>query len=159
MTDEERLIEKLQHIEALHAGAATPGERDAAAHARDRIRERLKALQQTERPLEYTFTMRDHWSRMLFVALLRRYQIKPYRYPRQRYTTVMARVPKQFVDETLWPEFKELNQTLSRYLSEVTNRVIAQGIETDSSEVEIRSQPIALGAGTGPGAPSEFELE
>ena len=38
MTDEQRLIEKLQRIEALFAGAATPGERDAAAQARDRIR-------------------------------------------------------------------------------------------------------------------------
>jgi hypothetical protein len=36
MTDEQRLIEKLQRIEALFAGAATPGEREAAAQARNR---------------------------------------------------------------------------------------------------------------------------
>ena len=44
-SDEQRLIEKLQRIEALFAGAATPGERDAAAQARDRIRARLTEQQ------------------------------------------------------------------------------------------------------------------
>ena len=33
--DEQNLIEKLRRIEALHAGATTPGERIAAANARD----------------------------------------------------------------------------------------------------------------------------
>ena len=42
--DERKLIEKLRRIEALYAGAATSGERVAAANARDRIRERLRIL-------------------------------------------------------------------------------------------------------------------
>src|SRR5438093_2323655 len=46
----QRLIEKLQRIEALFAGAATPGEREAAAQARDRIRSRLREQQQTDPP-------------------------------------------------------------------------------------------------------------
>ena len=33
MLDQKALIEKLRRIEALHAGATTPGERDAAANA------------------------------------------------------------------------------------------------------------------------------
>ncbi len=44
--------------------------------------------------------MGDMWSRKVFVALLRRYGIRPYRYKRQRYTTVMAKVSKKFVDRT-----------------------------------------------------------
>ncbi|MCX6929217.1 MAG: hypothetical protein NT154_39265, partial [Verrucomicrobia bacterium] len=91
MTDEQRLIEKLQRIEALYAGAATPGERDAAAQARDRIRGRLHEQQQTDPPVEFSFKLRDHWSHKLLTALLRRYQIRPYRYRGQRYTTIMAR--------------------------------------------------------------------
>ncbi len=144
MTDEQRLIEKLQRIEALFAGAATPGEREAAAQARERIRTRLREQQQTDPPIEYTFTLRDRWSNRLLIALMRRYQVRPYRYPRQRYTTVMARVPKRFVDEILWPEFQQLNQTLSDYLAEVTARVIAESIEADASEVEIRPATAAL---------------
>src|SRR5207245_1826163 len=115
MTEEERLIEKLRLIEALYAGAATPGEREAAANARDRIRARLRQQQHTEPALEYRFTLNDEWSRRLFIALLRRYQLRPFRYPRQRHNTVMVRVPKRFVDETLWPEFQEINTTLTAF--------------------------------------------
>ena len=75
------------------------------------------------------------------VALLRRYNIRPYRYPRQRYTTVMARVPKSFVDETLWPAFEELSKTLQTYLNDITDRVIAEGISSDQSEAEVVEQP------------------
>ncbi len=146
MTDEDKLIERLKRVEALHAGAATPGERDAAACARQRILDRLKEFNRTEPPIEYSFKMTDAWSRKLFVALLRRYDIRPYRYPRQRYTTVMARVPRSFVDETLWPEFVELNKSLKQFLSDITDRVIREGINGDASEPEIRPEPAALSA-------------
>jgi hypothetical protein len=144
MTDEQKLIEKLRLIEALHSGGATEGERQAAGLARERILARLRVQQQTEIAVEYTFTMRDTWSRKLLVALLRRYDIRPYRYARQRYTTVMARVPKKFVDEVLWPEFQECNKTLNRFLDEVTERVISASITSDKSDVDVVSQPTAL---------------
>ncbi len=147
MTDEQRLIEKLQLIEALFAGAATPGEREAAAQARERIRARLREQQVVDPPLEYTFNLHDRWSHRLMIALLRRYGIRPYRYRRQRHTTIMARVPKRFLDETLWPEYLELSKTLSTFLAEVTDRVISQGIESDNSDVEVRNGPAALAAG------------
>jgi hypothetical protein len=148
MTEEQKLMEKLRLIEALYSGAATPGERDAAASARERIRARLRASQEIDPPIEYSFKLRDRWSHQLLTALLRRYGIKPYRYRGQRYTTIMARVPVRFVNETLWPEFVELNRTLSGFLSEVTNRVIATGIEADTSEPEERAEPAALGGGS-----------
>ena len=143
MIDEQRLIEKLQRIEALFAGAATPGEREAAAQARDRIRSRLREQQQTDPPVEFAFKLRDRWSHKLLIALLRRYQLRPYRYRGQRYTTIMARVPPRFVNEVLWPEFEELNRTLANFLSEVTDRVIAQGIDSDMAEVEVASAQIS----------------
>ena len=120
--NEQKLTEKLKLIEALFAGATTEGEKDAAFNALQRIKDRLKETQKQDPPVEYKFSMADVWSRKLFLALLRRYDIKPYRYYRQRYTTVMAKIPKSFVDETLWPEFEELNKTLKEYLEEITNR-------------------------------------
>jgi hypothetical protein len=142
--DEARLIEKLKLIEALFAGAATEGERDAAERARGRILERLKTCEKVDPPIEYRFTMEDMWNRKVFTALLRRYGIRPYRYTRQRYTTVMARVPKRFVDETLWPEFQELSGTLRRYLADVTDRVVQEVIHQDSSEAEVVDSPRQL---------------
>jgi len=138
--DEQNLIEKLRRIEALYAGATTPGERIAAANARDRIRERLRTLQTRAVNVEYRFTLSDVWSRKLFLGLLRRYDLEPYRYRGQRYTTVMVRVPKSFVEETLWPEFEELNRTLHAHLDEVTERVIREEIYRDSSEAGIKSE-------------------
>jgi hypothetical protein len=108
------------------------------------MRARLARLGVQDPPVEYRFTMADDWSRRLFTALLRRYGIQPYRYRGQRYTTVMARVSKSFVDQTLWPEFEELVKVLRKYLSDVTDRVIREAIYEDSSEAEERSQPAAI---------------
>lgn len=152
MTEEQKLIEKLQRIEALFAGSTTTGEKVAAANALERIRERLEDAQKLAPPVEYKFTLTDMWSKKLFLALLRRYGIEPYRYYRQKHTTVMARVPVSFVNETLWPEFQELNNTLRCYLDEVTNRVITTGIYADSSEAEVREE---LLNGTKAGEPKE----
>lgn len=91
MNEGQRLIEKLQRIEALFADAAAPvGEREAAALARERIRKRLRDQQATDPAVEFAFKLRDRWSHKLLVALLRRYQIRPYRYRGQRYTRVQA---------------------------------------------------------------------
>jgi len=135
--DERELVEKLRRVEALFEGPGTEGEREAAAHALGRLRRRLEDLQQSDPAVEYRFTLADMWSRRLFVALLRRYGIRPYRYSGQRYTTVMAQVPRRFVEETLWPEYTELNSVLCAYLEETTERVIRQGVHEDSSEAEV----------------------
>ena len=82
----QRLIEKLKRVETLFADrAATPGEQAAAGEARERIRQRLAAFALTDPPIEYNFAVRNPWSQKLFIALLRRYEIRPYRYARQRY--------------------------------------------------------------------------
>lgn len=131
-----KLIEKLRLIEALHAGATTDGERAAADNARQRIREKISQYEKPDPPVEYKFTLNNNWSRRLFVALLRRYEIKPYRYYRQRYNTVMAMVSKGFVDKALWPEFVELDKELTRHLDQVAEKIIKEAIYADSSEAE-----------------------
>lgn len=138
--DRNKLFETLRKIEALYAGAATPGERDAAASARERIRARLEGVAQQERSEEFRFTMDNLWSRKIFVALLRRYGIEPYRYSRQRRTTIMARVPRSFVEDTLMPEFLEMNRALSDHLERITDDIISQEISSDTSEArEVQS--------------------
>lgn len=89
-----------------------------------------------------SFSMPDQWSRQLFLGLCRRYGLKPYRYRRQRYTTVMVSVPRSFVDEVLWPEFDQLHQALKSYLNEVTLKVIREEIFADASEATELTQPL-----------------
>ncbi len=138
-SEEDRLVEKLLKIEALFARPATEGERIAAEGARDRIRRRLRELERAERPVEYRFSLPDPWTKALFIALLRRYGLKPFRYPGQRRNTVMVRVTATFVKDTLWPEFQEFHKSLQAHLEAVTARVIAEAISGDSSDVEVRS--------------------
>ncbi len=136
--EEDRLLEKLGKIEALFARAGTAGERAAAANARDRIRERLVQLEKSERAVEHRFSLPDAWSKSLFIALLRRYGITPYRYSGQRRTTVMARVTRTFANEVLWPEYQQLDATLREHLESVTQRIIAQAIHGDGADAEER---------------------
>ncbi len=138
--NERELIEKLQKIEALFAGAATSGERLSAELARERILKRLKEIMPEDPPVEFKFTFPDQWNRRVFLALLRRYDLRPYRYRRQRHTTVMVKVPKKFVDDTLWPEFLELSNQLEEYLEKTTARIISQVLNADSSEAEVMEQ-------------------
>jgi hypothetical protein len=132
--DEAQLREKMRKIEALFAGAGTAGERMAAEAALERLRARLAETQRQDMSVEMQFSLGDQWSRRLFIALCRRYGLKPYRLPRQRLTTVMLRVPRAFVDQVLWPEFQELNAALVHYLNEITLRVIQAAIHDDASE-------------------------
>jgi flavin-binding protein dodecin len=144
--DLKTLFEKMRRIEALHAGATTPGERDAAANAIKRMRERMKTLETEDPPVEYKFALGDSWSRKLFLAIVRRYGLKPYRHRGQRYTTVMVRVSKRFVDRTLWPEFVELDAALREALDRATDDVIAKVFEQQASEAEVRDGPHLIGA-------------
>src|ERR1700733_12090095 len=91
MSIESQLREKLRKIEALFAGAGTAGERLAAEAALERVRGRLTELGRQDPSIEMQFSMPDQWSRHLFLALCRRYGMKPYRYYRQRRNTVMVR--------------------------------------------------------------------
>lgn len=145
-SEEDILIEKLRKIEALYARTDSAGERGAAGEARERILQRLRELERTEKAVEYRFTMVDGWSKSLFVALLQRYNLKPYRYRGQRRTTVMVKVTKSFVDEVLWPEFRQLSDTLDAHLESVTQRIIHEAIHRGDSEVEERpgNEPIGI---------------
>jgi hypothetical protein len=132
--NEQQLREQLRKIAALYEGATTPGERSAAAAAIERVKRAIAAIAQTEQAIEFQFTLPDLWQRRLFSALCRRYGLKPYRYKRQRYTTVVVRAPKTFVDRTLWPEYQQLREALNRYLNQATDQIIREEVYGDAEE-------------------------
>ncbi len=146
--NESELIRKLKLIEALRSQAATPGEKDLAAEAFTRFQERLQQEREGQEELatEHYFTFSSSYQNKLFVALLRRYHLRPYRYARQKYTTVMVKVAKRFSNEVLWPEFLEMSSALATYLDEATERVISQAVHADSSETDVVAEPKELAA-------------
>jgi hypothetical protein len=139
--DELRLKEKLRAIEALFAGATTPGERDAA-RARERITARIADLS-PEPPVVWQFTT-DPWSHRLLLALARRYGLKPFRYPRQRHSTVMLRGPEKVLREVFVPEYQEMVATLRDHLSVVADRIIAEVLGGDHTEAAVVDEPRQL---------------
>jgi hypothetical protein len=70
------------------------------------------------------------------MALCRRYGINPYRYHRQRRTTVMVRAPRRFIEQVLWREFADLNADLQAYLQEVTLKIIREEVHGDTSDAQ-----------------------
>jgi hypothetical protein len=142
--DDKALLEKLRRIEALHAGATTPGERDAAANAIRYIQQRLARAEKESPSVEYKFTLADQWSRKLFLALARRYGLNPFRYSGQRHTTVMLRAPKRFVDDTLWPEYIELSNALRETLERATEQVLKLVFEQETADAEVRDEQRAI---------------
>ena len=134
MTTEAELKEKLRKIEALFAGAATGGERDAAQAARERILAKLRHTERREKAVEMRFTLGDGWNLRLFLALCRRYGLKPYRKHGQRRTTVMLMVVPSFANDILWPEFAQLAEALMEYLNEATERIIREEVFKDTGD-------------------------
>ena len=136
IADDTILRDKLRKIEALFAGAATPGEKAAAGAAAERIRQHLQEAGRREAEEEFQFSLPDPWSRRLFIALCRRYGLKPFRYARQRRQTLVVKGPPSFINRTLWPEYQQLNAALSSYLLEVTEKVIREEVHGETAEAE-----------------------
>jgi hypothetical protein len=145
MTPEQSLREKLRKIEALFAGAATEGEKVAAGAAAERIRDRLGQAASKEKEIEVKFSISDVWSRQLFVALCRRYGLRPFRYRRMHRQTIIIRAPKSFVEQVLWPEFEELSAALTAYLSEITERVIREEVHGETGDADEVDEPRQIG--------------
>lgn len=138
--NESELAERLQRIQALFEGAATEGERAAAAAAEERVAARLEALRQ-EAEVEYRFSLNNPWSRRLLMAVLRRHRLEPFRRHGQRRTTIMARMTRRYFNQVIGPEFTRLDETLQQYLEEVASRVIAQVIHANQAEPEVVECP------------------
>jgi hypothetical protein len=144
MTIEDELRERLRKVEALFFGAATVGERDAAGAAAERLRAKLREASRADPPVEMKFTMPDAWSTRLFIALCRRYGFSPFRYPRQRGTTIMVKAPRRLFEEVVWRQFNDVHADLWAYLDKTTERLIRETIHADAADAETAPEPVAL---------------
>ncbi|MGD0076306.1 MAG: hypothetical protein ABSD31_18510 [Candidatus Binataceae bacterium] len=57
----------------------------------------------------------------------------------------MIKGPKSFIEQTLWPEFQELNAALEAYLSEITEKVIREEVHGETGEAEEVDEPTRIG--------------
>ena len=131
MTDVNDLRGKLRKIEALFAGAVTPGERDAAVATLGRIKSRFADQVRWDPPIGTQFSLADQWSQLLFNALCRRYGLRPYRYKRQKRTTVSGCCHADLAARQFWPcrraDARQLGLTDSRTIPTKSQRPEALG--------------------------------
>ena len=87
-----------------------------------------------EDDIEMQFSMSDFHRKKLFIALARKHGLRPFRYPRQKHTTVMLKGKRSFFDTVLWPQFSALSGDLDFLLQQITNEVIRSVLHEDTSD-------------------------
>ena len=140
----EDIRERLAKLEALFARGATEGERAAAGVALERLQARLDLTSSPrgEPEIELQYTLPDVWAVHLFVALCRKNGVKPYRYPRQRRTTVMVRVRRAAFEQTIAAEFQTLHRELTIYFDEMVNHLITDVMKSDGDDETLEQRQI-----------------
>ena len=129
--EDDALRVRLSKLEALFARAGTIGERDAAGAAIERLQDRIGG---TDAEIELKFSLPDIWSVRLFVAVCRKHDVRPYRYSRQRRTTVMVKASERFFDRVVWPEFSSLQSELELYFEETVDHLITTAMRSDGDD-------------------------
>ncbi len=144
MTRDRDIREKLAKLEQLFARGATPGERAAAGAARDRLQASLnvEAAHDEEPEIELQYSLPDVWSVRIFVALCRKHGVRPYRYPRQRRTTVMVRARQAGFERTVASEFRTLYRELTAYFDETVNHLIADAMKSDGDDETLEQRQL-----------------
>jgi hypothetical protein len=138
--DDDELRARLAKLEALFRRAGTDGERAAAAAAIGRVQERLG--KDTHPAIEMKFSFPDAWAVRLFVAICRKHGVRPYRYPRQRRTTVMVRAPRERFDAEIWREFSGLHAELNVYFAETVDHLIHSAMKSDGDDSGLEAAQI-----------------
>ena len=142
--NQDDIREKLEKLESLFSRGSTPRERAAAGAALERLQSRLDidTPSKDEPVIELQYSLPDVWAVRLFVALCRKHDVKPYRYPRQRRTTVMVRVQQSSFDQTIALEFQTLHRELTSYFNETLNHLIANVMKSDGDDENIEQRQI-----------------
>ena len=132
MGGQDDIRKKLEKLEALFARGATAGERAAAGAALERLNSRLDAGVEPE--VEFQYSLPDAWAVKIFVALCRKHGVHPYRYPRQRRTTIMVKVQKSEFEQTVMAEFNALHSELVAYFKDTVDHLIADAMKSDGDD-------------------------
>ncbi|PCH65634.1 MAG: hypothetical protein COC01_09460 [Bacteroidetes bacterium] len=121
---QDNILEKIRKIEALIKGGATEGERLAAIAAKQRVLEKYSGQTVDQGAVEYKLSTSDPWHKSLLMAICRKYELKPYRYHRQKYTTLMVKVNTEFLDKIIWPEYLRYSELLEDLVGDITEDLI-----------------------------------
>ena len=91
-----------------------------------------------EPEVELQFSLPDAWSVSLFVAVCRKHGVRPYRYRRQRRTSVVISAREWEFNRVVWPEYSRLQTELESYFEDVTDHLVSRvmGSGGDDSDLD-----------------------
>ncbi len=104
----------------------------------ERLRGRLGSADSDGEPeTELQFSLPDMWSVRLFVAVCRKHGLRPFRYARQRRTTVMVQARERSFDRVVWAGFSWVHTELQFYFEDVTDHLITRAMGSDGDDSAI----------------------
>lgn len=136
--DDAKLLENLRSLEAEALGLPATADRSARMHAIERLRAKLAEARTREPDDTFSVSLPDPWQQAVFLALARRYGLRPHRHARQRRSTVVVTAPVSFYERVLWPEFTVLTCALGAWFDLLTSRVLREVL--DDASVQIGAQ-------------------
>lgn len=127
-------LETIEALGKIERNFASPvggaGDNHAAGES---IKSKLREAEARESSVELRFSLTDPMTVKLFLAVCRRYGLRPYQKPGQHRTTVMLRIPPSFSQEILVPEFQQLAEALGLYFRDSVERLIENSVFRDSA--------------------------
>lgn len=136
--DDRDLIERLRKLEAQHLGVAETAGRGRRRQAVATLRAQLAEAWTREPDDSFSVSLSDPWQQAIFLALARRYGLRPHRHARQRRSTVVVTAPVSFYERVLWPEFVVLSGALGAWFDLLTSRVLREVLDDDSVQIGTR---------------------
>ena len=132
--DDATALDRMRTLEARILGL--PASADlAAVHAGvERLRAQLAETRTREHDEVFTTSIPDPCARAVFLALCRRYGLKPHRHARQRRATVVVAAPPSFYEGVLWPEFQALSDVLYDSFLSLTTRALREVLAVRGNE-------------------------
>lgn len=133
--DDEKLFENLRGIEAEALGVPATADRSARKQAIESLRAKLADARTREPDDTFSVSLPDPWQMAIFLALARRYGLRPHRHARQRRSTVIVTAPVSFYERVLWPEFAVLSGALGAWFDLLTSRVLREVLDDHSVQI------------------------
>ncbi|MCI5078713.1 hypothetical protein [Oricola sp.] len=138
MSQRSELEERLRKVEALFERAGSAGEAAAAAAAVDRLQAKLGKLppRREDPEIELQYSLPDLWAVRLFYAVCRKHGVTPYRYSRQRRTTVVVKVRRSHFMKVVDGEFQLLHREMMDYFNETAEHLIRNVMKSDGNDYD-----------------------
>ena len=85
--------------------------------------------------VEHVLHFENTYWKNLFVAICKRFELKPFRYSNQKPTTMVVHVSDTLMTEELWPSFKRCERICNEFKEQFIHNITCQIHEIEKDDV------------------------